>query len=65
MSDFTVYHSYRNLAWTWAKNMPRGLAWRHAPEFALANVLLLGAFLVRGRPGVILRAQRDALRGLR
>jgi GT2 family glycosyltransferase len=65
MSDFTVYHSYRNLAWTWAKNMPRGLAWRHAPEFALAHVLLLGAFLVRGRPGVVLRAQWDALRGLR
>jgi GT2 family glycosyltransferase len=64
MSDFTVYHSYRNLAWTWAKNMPRALAWRHAPEFALANVLLLGAFLVRGRPGVVLRAQWDALRGL-
>jgi hypothetical protein len=28
-------------------------------------VLLLGAFLVRGRPGVVLRAQWDALRGLR
>jgi GT2 family glycosyltransferase len=63
-SDFTVYHSYRNLAWTWGKNMPRRLAWRYAPEFALANVLLLGAFLVKGRPGVVLRAQRDALRGL-
>jgi hypothetical protein len=44
--------------------MPGRLAWRYAPEFALANVLLLGAFLVKGRPGVVLRAQRDALRGL-
>ena len=62
--DFTIYHSFRNLIWTWAKNMPRPLVWLYLPQHLLVNALLLGAFTARGRPGVILRAQRDALRGL-
>jgi GT2 family glycosyltransferase len=63
-SDFTIYHSFRNLVWTWAKNMPRPLLWLYLPQHLLVNALLVGAFTLRGRPGVILRAQRDALRGL-
>ncbi|MBW3592688.1 MAG: glycosyltransferase, partial [Actinobacteria bacterium] len=63
-SDFTLYHSFRNLNWTWAKNMPRALVWRYLPQLLLVNLLLLAAFSVRRRPGVVLRAQRDALRGL-
>jgi GT2 family glycosyltransferase len=63
-SDFTVYHSFRNLVWTWVKNTPRPLFWLYLPQLVLVQGLLLGAFALRGRPGVILRAQRDALRGL-
>jgi GT2 family glycosyltransferase len=63
-SDFTIYHSFRNLIWTWVKNTPRPLLWLYLPQHLLVNGLLLAAFAVRGRPGVILRAQRDAVRGL-
>ncbi len=63
-SDFTIYHSFRNLNWTWLRNMPRPLALLYLPQLVVVNGLLLGAFTVRGRGGVILRAQRDALRGL-
>lgn len=64
ISDFAVYHSYRNLVWTWVKNMPAPLVALYAPQLLLLNVLLLTAFGVRGRHRVVLRAQRDALRGL-
>jgi GT2 family glycosyltransferase len=64
VSDFTVYHSYRNLIWAWTKNMPAPLVPLYLPQLLLVNALLLAAFGVRGRAGVVLRAQRDALRGL-
>lgn len=64
VSDFAVYHSYRNLVWTWAKNMPAPLVPLYLPQLLLVNLLLLGAFGARGRHRVILRAQRDALLGL-
>ena len=63
-SDFTVYHGYRNAVWTYAKNMPGALAWLYLPQLLLVQLLLLTAFAVRRRPDVILRAQRDAVRGL-
>jgi GT2 family glycosyltransferase/O-antigen/teichoic acid export membrane protein len=63
-SDFTVYHSFRNQVWTFAKNMPGGMVWLYLPQLVLVQTLLLAAFAMRGRPGVMLRAQRDALRGL-
>ena len=63
-SDFTVYHSYRNLIWTYIKNMPWPLFWLYLPQHLLVNALLLGAFALRGRAGVILRAQAAALREL-
>jgi GT2 family glycosyltransferase len=63
-SDFTVYHSYRNLIWTYVKNMPWPLFWLYLPQHLLVNALLLGAFALRGRAGVIVRAQAAALREL-
>ncbi len=63
-SDFTVYHGYRNLVWAYAKNMPGALFWLYLPQLLLVQALLLAAFAVRRRPGVVLRAQRDAVRGL-
>lgn len=64
VSDFAVYHSYRNLVWTWVKDMPAPLVPVYLPQLVLANLLLLGAFAVRGRARVVLRAQRDAVLGL-
>ncbi|HEY7562784.1 MAG TPA: glycosyltransferase family 2 protein [Gaiellaceae bacterium] len=64
-SDFMLYHTHRNIVWTYAKNMPSPFVWLYLPEHVLINVLTLGAFLLRGRFRVGLRAKRDALRGLR
>jgi GT2 family glycosyltransferase len=63
-SDFTVFHSYRNLIWTYVKNMPGLLFWLYLPQHVLVNTFLLGAFALRGRAGVIVRAQAAALREL-
>jgi GT2 family glycosyltransferase len=63
-SDFTIYHSFRNLTWTWVKNMPAPLLWRSLPQHVLGTLLALGWYALRGRAGAALRGERDALRGL-
>lgn len=64
-SDFTIYHSHRNLVWTYAKNMPGSLFWIYLPQHLLLNVLSVGWFSLRGQARPILAAKRDAVRGLR
>lgn len=60
--DFAVYHGHRNLVWTYFKNMPGILFWIFLPLHVAIN---LAALLQYGRrPGLILRAKRDALLGL-
>jgi GT2 family glycosyltransferase len=63
-SDFTVYHSFRNLLWTYVKNMPSPLVWLYLPHCVLMNGLILGGYSVRGRGRLIASAYRDALRAL-
>jgi GT2 family glycosyltransferase len=63
-SDFTVYHSFRNQVWAFAKNMPTPLLWLYLPQHLLLNGLQLLGYAAAGRPRVILRAKRDALREL-
>lgn len=63
-SDFTLYHSYRNLVWTYLKNMPSPLVWLYLPQCVLMNGLILGGYSLRGRGRVIASAYRDALRDL-
>lgn len=63
-SDFTIYHSHRNLVWTYVKNMPGSLFWIYLPQHVLLNLLSVGWFSIRGQSRVILRAKRDALRDL-
>jgi len=60
--DFAVYHGHRNLVWTYFKNMPGLLFWIFLPLHLAIN---LATLLQYGqRPGLILRAKRDALLGL-
>jgi GT2 family glycosyltransferase len=63
-SDFTTFHSQRNLVWTYAKNMPSPLVWVYLPMHLLVNVTALAAYSLRGQAGVVWRAKRDAVRGL-
>ena len=61
-SDFTIYHSHRNLVWTYVRDTPSPL--RHLPQHAVMTLLTMIWFSGRGQAGPILRAKRDALRGL-
>jgi GT2 family glycosyltransferase len=63
-SDFAVYHAHRNLVWTYVKGMPLRLLLLYLPHHLFVNALTLVWFSLRGHPGAILRAKRDALRGL-
>ena len=63
-SDFMLYHTHRNLVWTYAKNMPAALAWLYLPQHVLVNLLTVIAFALRRRFRVALRAKVDAVRGL-
>jgi GT2 family glycosyltransferase len=63
-SAFSIYHGHRNLAWTFVKDMPSPLVWRYLPVHALATVVALGWFAIKGRGGTIVRAKWDAVRGV-
>lgn len=63
-SDFTVYHSNRNLVWAWAKNMPSPLFWIYLPAHLIVNALMVLLYALKGQGRVVLAAKRDALRGL-
>lgn len=64
MSDFTIYHSYRNQTWLYAKNMPLALCVLYAWQHVLVGCLVFGAFLLRRQGRVVLRAKWDAMREL-
>ena len=63
-SDFSVYHGHRNLVWTYVKNMPGWLFWAMLPLHIAMNWATICMFIVRGKGRVILRAKRDAIKGL-
>lgn len=62
--DFSVYHGHRNLVWTFVKNMPGALFWLLLPLHLLMNLVTVAVFIARGQGAVILRAKRDAIKGL-
>lgn len=63
-SAFSVYHGYRNVIWTYVKNMPGWLFWAVLPLHVLANGFILARFYRLGLGKVIMRAQTDAVRGI-
>jgi len=63
-SDFQLYHGHRNLVRVFVKNMPGLLFAMLLPAHLLLNLLAIAWYAVRGRGAVILRAKRDACRGL-
>jgi GT2 family glycosyltransferase len=63
-SPFTVYHSQRNIVWTYAKNMPAPLVWLYLPQHLLVNGLNVGWYALRGQTRAVLRSKLDAVRGL-
>lgn len=63
-SEYTVYHSQRNMVWVWLKTMPWPLAALYLPQHLLVNALMALWFSLRGRRAATLRAKRDALAGI-
>ena len=63
-SDFFLYHTHRNIIWTYVKNMPSPLFWLYLPQHVLFNVLFLIGYIRLRRARLVMRAKVDALRGL-
>jgi hypothetical protein len=63
-SEFTTYYGHRNLVWCWFKNMPAPLAAAYLSQHLLLNLLSGLWYARRGQGRTLLRAKRDALRGL-
>jgi GT2 family glycosyltransferase len=63
-SAFSVYHGYRNLEWTFVKNMPTRLFWRYLPVHLAVVLAEFGWFVRCGRGSSLLRAKWDAIAGL-
>ncbi len=63
-SDFAFYHGYRNLVWTFFKDMPASLFWAYLPRHMLMNMYKSIVFLIRRKRSVILKSQVDAFRAL-
>lgn len=63
-SDFATYHGHRNLVWTYVKDMPAALLWLTLPLHLAFNLVAIVVCGIRGQLAVILRAKRDAIRGL-
>lgn len=64
LSDFTVYHSFRNQTWLYVKNMPLPLLLAYLWQHVFVGSLVFAAFLLRRQGRVVLRAKWDALRQL-
>lgn len=64
VSDFTMYHGYRNALWTFVKDMPGALLWLTMPAHLVALLVLLAKLAWRGQGRVAMHALRDALTGL-
>lgn len=62
--DFSIYYGYRNLIWTFFKDMPARLFWLYLLRHIGLNIYSAVVFLVRKKRGIILKAQFDAIRSL-
>jgi GT2 family glycosyltransferase len=63
-SNFSVYHGQRNLVWTYFKNMPSPFLYVYLLGHIVLNIAAIFFYIFRGQGKVVLRAKRDALRGL-
>ena len=63
-SDFSVYYGYRNLIWTFVKDMPSPLFWIFLPLHVGAILFFVSYLTLRGQGKVVRKAIVDAIRGL-
>jgi len=63
-SDFSVYYGYRNMIWTFVKDMPSPLIWMLLPLHIGALLFFISYLTSRGQGRVIIKAIRDAIGGV-
>lgn len=63
-SNFSIAQVHRNLVWSYAANMPNGLAWKYLPAHLFASLVFLAYYTRRGQGLPYLRAKAQALAGL-
>jgi GT2 family glycosyltransferase len=63
MSDFAVYHTYRNVFWTQFKNLPTSLILWQSPWLLLGRVFIFFFYIFKGRVRVIFKAYVDGETG--
>lgn len=63
-SDFSVYYGYRNMIWTFVKNMPAPYFWLFLPLHISTILFFAGYLTIRGQGKVIWKAISDAIKGL-
>ncbi len=63
-SDFSVYYGYRNMIWTFFKDMPTPHLWLFLPLHLITLLFFVIYLTARGQGSVILKAIFDAVRGL-
>lgn len=56
LSDFSVYHTYRNLFWTEFTNLPTSLMLRRLLWIGTGRLFLLVYYTFKGRPLIILKS---------
>ena len=56
LSDFAVYHTYRNLLWTQFKNLPAILLLWQSPWLLAGRVFIFFFYILKGRARVILKS---------
>ena len=63
-SDFSIYHSQRNMIWTFVKNMPGSMLLLYLPAHLMANLVHFTYYALHGRGKVLWQAKLDAFRKL-
>ena len=63
-SDFSIYHTQRNMVWTYFRNMPAPYLWIYLPAHFLENVGSVLWFSLYWRRSIAWQAKRDAFRAL-
>lgn len=63
-SDFSVYYGYRNMIWTFIKDMPFPYVWLFLPLHILVVLFFAFYLTLRGQGKAIWSAILDAIRGL-
>ena len=64
-SDFALYHGYRNRLWLYLKNMPPALLILTFPIHIGLTLMGAAKDTLKGKGGLVFRALRNALQGLR